>query len=339
MGLLNNNENKLGGTYFDITEQPKGFRPLAKDTTSVWVHNVSSVATIGPDGQPKTLRKYSTELCVSTGRSGAGCNPCLTPDPMWDKLDAKNKYNKKGLRADFPKKMAHLLPVLDLTSGKVVVLKGGNQLFEDMAKWLQSQPESGRDLRRCEWQAWKSGKGMTTKYNTVRLDATNFQATPEMDVEAADVTAKAVADMAPMKLEAFMASIQGDAAPTESNQAAVNTQSFNTPSQSVAPTTIPTQPAFTFTAPVPQQPTVATSAPTPPVVSTPTVPPAANVMEEFTQWCNAQPEFQGMGTFNNLIPVLQDKIGSVNYHACTPEQLVTLKAALTAKLEGLRKKA
>lgn len=334
MGLLNNNENKLGGTYFDITEQPKGFRPLAKDTTSVWVHSVPGITTVGPDGQPKTLRKYATEICVSTGRSGAGCTPCLTPDPMWDKVDAKTKYNKKGLRTDFPKKMAHLLPVLDLTTGKTIILKGGNQLFEDMAKWLQSQPENGRDLRRCEWQAWKSGKGMTTKYNTVRLDATNFQATPEMEAEAAEMIQKALADMAPMKLEAFMATVAGDATSQEPNQAAVQVPSFPNPSVVAAPTaqTIPQQPAVTFTAPVPP------AAPAP-VVTAPVAPPAANVMEEFTQWCNSQPEFQGMGTFNNLIPVLQEKIGSVNYHACTPEQLTTLKAALTAKLEGLRKKA
>lgn len=333
MGLLNNNEGKLGGTYFDITEQPKNFRPLAKDTTSVWVHNVSSVMTVGPDGQPKTLRKYATEICVSTGRSGAGCNPCTTQDPMWDKLDAKNKYNKKGLRADFPKKMAHGLPVLDLTSGKIVVLKGGNQLFEDMAKWLQSQPESGRDLRRCEWQAWKSGKGMTTKYSTVRLDATGFQATPEMEVEAEQAIAKFVADMAPMKLEAFMAMIQGDSSPAETNQAAVNTQSFNTPSVVAAPTAIPQQPVtqqLTFTAP--PQPVAA------PVAAAPAAPPATNVVEEFTQWCNSQPEFQSMGAFNNLIPVLQAKIGSVNYHACTPEQLIMLKAALSDKLADLRAK-
>jgi hypothetical protein len=270
------------------------------------------------------MRKFSTEICVSTGRSGAGCNPCTTQDPLWEKLDQKTKYNKKGARADFPKKVIHLLPVMDLTTGNVRILKGGNKTFENMGGWLQTQSGAAQDLRRCEWNIWKVGKGMTTTYHTVRSDATPFQVTPEMEAEIQAVMARAMDDLAPMKRDVFLASISGEEGPEDTN---------------TTPAFAPTQPAPIQPAPA-QAPAFTPASAKPLVAVIPTAPVASattGVLEEFTAWCNGQPELQGMGAFNNLIPILQAKLGSVNYHACTPEQLADLRVTLQAKLDSIRK--
>jgi len=325
MGLIPDKQgSKLGSTYFEVTDIQKNFRPLHKDATSVWVHSIPAVTTVGLDGQPHQIRSYATEMCVSTSRSGVGCRPCTTKDPLWDKLDQKSKTNRKGLRHDFGKKMVHLLPVLNLTTGKAELLKGGNQLYEGMTVWLTSQPEAGQDLRRCEWGAWKTGKNMQTKYTTTRMDATPFTITPELEAEAKSVLERGIADMTPMTAEAFAAAITGgEDLPVET-------------------------PALPAPAPAPQGLTASnTAAPghTPvqhapaPAPAAPPVPPAgSDVLTGFSAWLQAQSEFSGAGMFDHLIPILQKHTGGVNYHACTPEQLTTLKAALSAKLDELRAK-
>ncbi len=335
MGFLNSNDGggkKVSDIYLDLSEVPEKFRPLAKQPTSVWIHRINTVKVIGPDAQPKQLRKYATEICVSTGRSGAGCYPCTTQDPMWDKLEAKNKTNKKGARVDFPKACTHLLPVLSLSTGKVKILKGGNQLYEDMDKWFDVQPdERSKDLRRCEWQAYKTGKELFTKYNTVRLDATPFQVTPELEAEAAVMMEKAKLDMAPLKLEQFMEAINGGETPLNNNTATVSVPSVATSGY-----------VQSTTATVPQQPDVPTSFSFEPRVSPIPVSAApagvASVVDTFSAWVNQQPEFQGMGALENLIPVLQEKIGGVNYHKCTAEQIALIQSALTTKLSSIRAK-
>lgn len=300
-----------------------------------------------PDGKPFTERKYATEICVSTGRSGAGCNPCTTQDPMWHKLDKNSQTTKKGARADFPKKVIHLLPVLDLSTGKVRILKGGNKTFENMGGWLATQASNAQDLRRCEWNIWKEGKGITTSYHTVRSDATAFTVTPEIEVEIKLALEKAQKDMAPATREAFLKMISGDA---ELNMSSADNQATVTmpvPTQQTSAgllVTVPPAQVFTpLPSPVDTQAfsfaDAASATPVKPATPvTPTAPQTASVVEEFTVWCNTQPEFQGVGTFNNLIPVLQEKIGGVNYHACTNEQLVMLKEALTTKLNTIRAK-
>ncbi len=341
MGLINSGEGskKVSDLYLELSDVPKRFRPLAKDTLSVWIHKINSIKVIGPDAQPRMLRKYSTEICVSVGRSGAGCLPCSMQDPMWDKLDQKSKTNKKGARTDFPKSCVDLLPVVDLDTGKVRILKGGNQLYENMGQWLMSQSDAGKDLRRCEWTANKTGKELFTKYSTVRLDATPFVVTPELEAEAAIMLERAKQDMAPLKLEAFMAAINGDNDPmsTNANAATVSVlpEGFTktTPAtQAMSVPTIPQQPeipvSFTF------EPKVSPI----PVTPAPAASPTSSVVEAFSVWVNSQPEFQGMGAFENLIPVLQEKIGGVNFHKCTPAEIDLVKTALTAKLEGIRAK-
>jgi len=339
MGLIDNTGSQ-SEVYFEVTNAQKPFRPLSKDTTSIWCHSIPGVDGMSAEGKPFTERKYATEICVSTGRSGTGCNPCTTQDPMWHKLDKNSQTSKKGARVDFPKKVIHLLPVLDLATNKVRILKGGNKTFENMGGWLATQAPNMQDLRRCEWNIWKEGKGIKTTYHTVRSDATPFTLTPEMEIEMKLAIEKAQKDMAPASREAFLRMISGDTDlvdTSDSNQATVTMPTagllVSVPPTPASPLPSPVQtPAFSFT-------DAASAAPVKPVVpATPVAPPTASVVEEFTIWCNTQPEFQGVGTFNNLIPVLQEKIGSVNYHACTNEQLVMLKEALTTKLNTIRTK-
>jgi hypothetical protein len=347
MGLIDNTSSQ-SEIYFEVTGAQKPFRPLSKDTTSIWCHSIPGVDGTSPEGKPFTERKYSTELCVSTGRSGTGCNPCSTQDPLWHKLDKNTQTNRKGARADFPKKVIHLLPVLDLTTGKVRILKGGNKTFENMGGWLATQAPNVQDLRRCEWNIWKEGKGIKTSYHTVRSDATPFTITPEVEAEMKLAIDKAQKDMAPSSREAFLEMIYGETGLIDSpagNQVAVTMPAFTQVSEAPPVTQVITQtvvsppppppaavPAFTF-AEASSAASVKPNMPTSPVA-----PPTASVVEEFTVWCNSQPEFQGVGTFNNLIPVLQEKIGGVNYHSCTNEQLVMLKEALTTKLNTIRVK-
>lgn len=326
MGLVKNEEGgkKVSDLYLELSDVPKRFRPLAKDTVSVWIHKINSVKIIGPDAQPRILRKYATEICVSTGRSGAGCYPCTTQDPMWDKLDAKSKTNKKGARTDFPKSCVDLLPVLDLDTGKVKIMKGGNQLYENMGLWLATQPDSGKDLRRCEWTATKTGKELFTKYSTMRLDATQFQASAELEAEAAIMMERAKQDMAPLKLEQFMAAINGGEIPLNNNTTTVSVPAVNMSSSVSQQPEVPA--TFTF------EPKVT------PIPVTPAVMGGVSIIDTFSTWVNQQPEFQGMGAFDNLIPILQEKIGGVNYHKCTPEQIALIQTALTAKLSSIRAK-
>jgi hypothetical protein len=342
VGLIDNMSSQ-SEIYFEVTGSQKPFRPLAKDATSIWCHSIPGVEGINAEGKPFTERKYSTEICVSTGRSGNGCNPCTTQDPLWHKLDKNTQTTRKGGRTDFPKKVIHLLPVLDLSTGKVRILKGGNKTFENMGGWLSTQPPNAQDLRRCEWNIWKEGKGIMTSYHTVRCDATQFTVTPEMEAEVKTAIELAQKDMAPAPRANFLKMIAGET--EQEAQVDVTTTTVeptpgllvNTPPPAQAFTPLPAPmdnpvPAFSFA-------NATNAAPAKPAtMATPTTPPAASAVEEFTVWCNNQPEFQGIGTFNNLIPVLQERIGSVNYYSCTSEQLTMLKEALTAKLVTLRAK-
>jgi len=368
MGFLNQNKGGKGnGVYLEIAETAKSARPLNKEPTPIWIHTIPEVRTTGPTGQPVVLRKFSTEACTSSSKSGAGCQCCTTQDPLWDLLDAKTKVNKKGQRADFPKKCIHLLPVFDHSAASVKVMKGGNQLFETMDGWYgeqQEQDPSLADLRRCDWKVLKSGKGLMTKYSVIRQDATTFNLTPDMVHDAMLALQQAVQDLQPVPPEVFQKVIHGEDpnAPVQQNAGlaqfavgAVTGASAGSvvlqgvPSVGTSGVTGTVSPVMRGVLPdlglqnsmsnaLPPQPVVVSAPPVQPTIPTQPVS-NASVLTEFTAWINTQPEFLGMGIVKNLMPAIKEKIGSTDYHLCSPDQLVALRSALSLKLNSLRNRS
>jgi hypothetical protein len=60
--------------------------------------------------------------------------------------------------------------------------------------------------------------------------------------------------------------------------------------------------------------------------------------DKFATWISAQPELQGMGILEILVPSMREAVGTIDYHKCTPEQLLTAKAALETTLAKMRAK-
>lgn len=331
MGFLNGNDSdkpKALSVYLEVTEQPKTVRPLKDKPQSVWGHTIPEVTSVGPDGKPVTLRRYAFEICTSTSRSGAGCQGCTTQDPLWHLLDKKTQTNKKGQRVDFPKKCVHLLPVVETATNGVRLMKGGNQTYEAMDAWHTAQPDGQKDLRRCDWNIYKTGQKKMTKYHVIRNDATPFVPSPEQLAEAQSVISKGLQDMSPAAPDKFLSMING-----EGQNTATNTQEVSEAVAQVDQVQARLlQMAEQASVPVQQPPP-----PKPQPVAQQTVP-ATSVLSEFTAWLTQQPEFQGAGIIENLVPVLKEHIGGINYHGCSPEQLNTLKTVLSSKLESIRAK-
>lgn len=359
MGFLSQDKgSKSNNTYLETAEEPKTCRPVVASPTPVWVHTIPEVKTTGPSGQPVVVRRFATEACTSNSRSGVGCQCCTTQDPLWNLLDAKSKVNKKGQRVDFPKKCIHVMPVFDHTTASVRVLKGGNQLYEVMDQWYESQPEGQKDLRRCDWKVWKTGKGLLTRYNVVREDASTFNFTQAMVTDGQAVLQKAIQDLAPAAPDEFQKMINGEdpnqpeasrlgqfavqhatgflsssvPAPTQSTVVSTVTSPYQAPvtvPSVVLPTAV-TQPAvFTVPVPVPTTPT-----PVQPVAPVAT---GTSALTEFISWINTQPELCGTGILKHLMPTLKEQLnGSTDFHACSPEQLTALRLALSNKLNSIR---
>jgi hypothetical protein len=273
-------------------------------------------------------------VCSSTGTGGGGCSVCAKRDPLWKYLGQREQYNSKKATVHFPKGKVFLLPVLKVSTGEVRVLKGGNQTFEQMDKWYDTQTGSNQDLSRCEWSLWKTGQKERTKYESARLDATAFTPTQEQLNQAKLLMAQAMADLKPMPDADFDALVSGDQelmATADAAPGATQVQASTPP----AP-----QPAVDSTPPWdPPAPQVPVQAPRAQAAPTPAPrPPSGNGLSsnEFSVWVASQPEFTGAGMIQNLIPAVKAKINDINYQKCSPEQLVDLKAHLQGVLDGLR---
>lgn len=364
MGFLN--DSKPQSIYLEVRKEGDLVRPLAAKPQSIWTHKIHEVSTMGPDNQPIVLRRFAYETCTSTGRGNAGCYLCNTPDPMWHKLGSQEQTNRQGKRVDFPKAPIHILPVFNHSTQDVVVMKGGNQIFEEMDKWFDTQPEANQDLRRCDWNISKEGEKKRTKYKSVRMDATAFQINEALLEKAKSVMAQALADRNPTDPNKLAAMIRGESgAPALAEGATVPVQAAlpgygPQPTQALPPNTFQVNTVGGFTGiggvagattqlpqqawqtpPVQQQfspppPVVQQSAPKPQVVAGPGQAANRNLVDEFSSWVSQQPEFLGMGAVTTFIPALKEAIGHVDYYKLTEEQLSNLKVALNTKLAAMR---
>jgi hypothetical protein len=194
MGFLDANGGS--GIFVEVPDMQhkKLLRPLADKPTAIWGHGIPSPETYITLSTGKTLparlRDYHFEICTATNRRGQGCRVCNRQDAAWNFLSQRDQTNRKGQRVDFPKKCVYIIPVWDYEEQEVKILAGGNQLFEEMAKYSDQE---GKDVRACDWYVWKGGQGKTTKYESSRQDATTFSETVSAE-RIAEAVKEAVLD-------------------------------------------------------------------------------------------------------------------------------------------------
>lgn len=340
MGFLNQNklqgDKKKDGDYFEASEENVVVRPGLKVPIGVWVHQIHQVEKTEANGMTTVLRRYGTEICTSTGRGGSGCRVCNTKDPMWDQLPLEKRTNKKALRVDFPKRMINVLPVKNMKTGSWQILKGGNQVYEQMSIWHDAQKdEAAKDLRRCEWSISATGKGQRRKYSTTRMDVSSYTFTDEDNQEIERLLKKAKADLAPKSADDFDKLVNGT--PTDDGLSG-----FDFPTSIVQPSNkFDSSPPWDDSPlPVQAAPTAVATTAAPEVkqaVGTSTAKVDQTKLSEFSKWLNSQPEFQGQALVTTGLPILKELLGgNVNYYTLPPDKLQDLETQITNKLFKLR---
>lgn len=358
MGFLKD-QAKSDSFYLEITEEGSHNRPLAIKPMSVWVHKIHAVQQMGPNNQLVTIRNFAFETCTATGRNGSGCFLCNTPDPLWHMLAELDRSNRAGKRVDFPKTPRHFLPVFNHLLATVKIVEGGNQIFEMMDTWYDAQPDQGKDLRRCDWSISKTGKLKTTKYQSVRMDATPFAISAELEAEAQMILKKALDERRPTDPTKLMQLINGtlgtpgvdmsapvlSAPPAQASFAPGQSAANQLNAGLAAPAVSQAFPAYAQPFQSPPPPVVAPTAPPvaaavlPNPLQPPTGPAGQDVVNAFASWVAQQPEFAGMNAVYHLIPIVKEKLGgSVEYSKCSPAQLADLKNHLENHLNGIRAK-
>jgi hypothetical protein len=327
MGFLDSSSND--SVILTVTNEEKLLRPLAKRPQTVWVHKIHRVQVPGPDEQiPTVLRKFKFEVCLGARN---GCALCAMKDPLWNKLDEDSKFDRNKKPVHFPKTPQHLLPVYLHSDKSVWVLRGGNQMFEEMDKWYDKQPKDKQDLARCDWSVWKEGTFKKTQYKSMRQDESAFPFTDELMKTAKDLLAASFNEYKPLSSSDLTKVVNGQ----DPDDGSAN-NAF------VLPPLTAQQPQLTATAQLTPQfhdlTTVAPPAGSLTVPAAPTAQPTGGLaLGAFQEWVNSQPEFKNMGLVNTFIPLLKESLnGSVEYNKCSPEQLSSLQTALTAKLAAMR---
>jgi len=347
MGFFDNTNNNgvksKSTTYVELSETPTTLRPVRPAPTPVWVHKIHKVVYKSVTGADLVVRGYATFACTSTGRGGVGCPICATKDPLWHMLGQREQYNSKKLVVHFPKAQIALLPVKNVQTGEIRILKGGQQVFEEMNKWWDLQQPHQQDLTRCDWSFWKTGKAERTKYQSSRLDPTPVTFTAEELAQADAVLKAALADLTPPPHDQFMALVSGNVDVLETmktergldvnaTQQTIVAAAQGSPQVALPPSNI-------------QVPHLESET----KVSAPTTTAAAPAVqatqgqfrpEDLAAWISKQPEFSGSaGMVKNLIPALKElNGGSINYQSLNSEALLNLKAGLERFLNNLRAK-
>lgn len=186
--------------FLEITDKAKLVRPLASAPIPIWGHNINSIesaAQINGKVEKIFLRGYHFEVCTATDRSGTGCRLDNRIDPGWNQLEAKAQTNRRGQRVDFPKKPVYLLPVWSYADNAIKMMRGGNQLFENMDAW----DTQGHNIMDCDWSVWKEQKGqnkMNVEYKSQRMDSSQFTAAEITDEQKKQCVAEAMKNYTPL---------------------------------------------------------------------------------------------------------------------------------------------
>jgi hypothetical protein len=188
--------------FLEIGDKSKSklVRPLVQSPIQIWGHNVQSVeVAVQVNGaiEKARLRDYHYEQCVAIDRRGTGCTLCNSVDPGWNMLDPKNQTNKKGQRVDFGKKPVWLLPVWSYADQAIRVLRGGNQVYEQMDDW----DTQGKNIMDCDWMLWKEQIGQQrqqVEYKSSRQDSTAFTAASVTQDQIKEAMAEALKNYNPL---------------------------------------------------------------------------------------------------------------------------------------------
>lgn len=330
MGFMNDKqqrEKKPNLTYLEVEDGgSRRVRPLKKIPSSRWVHAINSVEQPDAQGKPQTIRYFATIPCVSVNKSGQGCDPCVTKDPLWHLLPPMQQKTQKGVVTHFPKRQQFELAVWDYELKDVRILRG-KQVFEGMNTWWDSRKsEHEKDATRLDWIVSKKGVGDRTKWTITPDEVSKLEITEEMKLKLQECELRAANESKMPTHEEFLKRIYGSSGlnPSEASSQAVAPAVPVTAAQTESPF-VDDAPRPPMSAPMASKPAAPTGVPVKPAFVT-----------EFAQWLASVPEFQGAGLTRNLIPALQAKVGTVAYQGLPQEQIVELKRHLEGVVASLR---
>lgn len=337
MGFMNDKqqrEKKPNLTYLEVEDGgSRRVRPLKKIPSSRWVHAINSVEQTDAQGKPQTIRYFATIPCISVNKSGQGCDPCITKDPLWHLLEPQQQKTQKGVVTHFPKRQQFELAVWDYELNDVRILRG-KQVFEGMNTWWDSRKlESEKDASRLDWIVSKKGVGDRTKWTITPDEVSKLEITEEMKLKLQECELRAAAESRMPTHEEFLKKIYGSSGlnPSEAPQA---------PSSAAVTSTVASVAAAQNESPfvddIPKAPAQVSTAATKPATSVASASAKPAFITEFAQWLASVPEFQGAGLTRNLIPALQSKAGTVAYQSLPQEQIVELKQHLESVVAKLR---
>ena len=321
-------EKKPNLTYLEVENGgSRRVRPLKKIPSSRWIHAINSVEQADGQGKMQLIRYFSTVPCVSVNKSGQGCDPCVMKDPLWHLLPPQQQTTQKGVVTHFPKRQQFELAVWDYELNDVRILRG-KQVFEGMNTWWDSRKtDAEKDAMRLDWIVSKKGEGDRSKWMITPDEVSKFELTEEIKLKLAECELRAANESRMPTKEEFLKKIYGVSGLDKQGGAAPPTESI--PAPQAAPEPSP----FVDNAPRAAPPVVAAPVTPKPAVAAGGKPP---FISEFAQWLASVPEFQGPGLTRNLIPALQNKVGTVAYQGLPQEQIADLKLHLESVVASLR---
>jgi len=184
---------KRDSIYLSIESTPKPIRPLMSESKGKFVYSIPACVQIINNVKKDRRRFMSLDTDFSRWLKN-------NPDPLWDLLDTKDKFDRDGKRQDFAVRPQHILPIWSYMDNDVKIVKQGNQFYDDMEKY----DEGGGKVTDCDWMAWTEGSGFSKRYFTSRQDRSQF--TPLIDPKLLAqkiqvLIQQALSDLVPFKTE------------------------------------------------------------------------------------------------------------------------------------------
>lgn len=314
-------EKKASPTYLEADATPKRVRPLAKVPSSRWIHVVNNVEAVVGD-KKQVLRYFFTLPCTSVNKSGAGCDACVSVDPLWDKLQPRHQTNAAGKPVHFPKRQQFELPVWDYDLNDVRIVRG-KQVFENMNTWWDTRKsDADKDVTKLDWFVSCKGDGERRKWAMNPGDPEPFDFNAEVKVKLAECMKRAAEDAKPLPSDEFRKKVNARST-GDSGSEVDESEMFR-----AAPNLVATQPPSK-----PHEALQTKAAAVPTTSST-----GATGATALSKWISEQPEFVGPNLTVNLLPALKTKLGTYDYQKLGEAELADLKAYLEGVLVSLRVK-
>ncbi len=199
---------KSSSIYMTIDANQRVFRPLVPKPLSKWVRNIPACSVFDPvTNTKKDLRKFRT---VDADFSNWLRD---NPDPLWDKLQPRDQFNRNNQRQDFSARPTHIIVVWSYADNDVKVVKQGNEFYEEMGKFF----DANEDIQTCDWVCW-SVKATRVEYKTSRRDKSQFICPVDINTVKPKIQAmieQALRDLRPWKTEEEMIRyLRGEASQT-----------------------------------------------------------------------------------------------------------------------------